>query len=119
MADLEGCSDRDRPLGFHWHAPDLVQELGLPPARDAALEAARASILMEAILAGEAGQSVSYSRNRNFYNALDRYHGYGLTYNYRTVLESVAELDAEGLIVDCRVPPVILVGKALSMRPET
>jgi hypothetical protein len=101
----DGCSDRDRPLGFHWHAPDLAGELGLPPAPDAALEAARASILIEAILGEQEGKAVSYSRNKDFYRAIDRYHGYGISYSYSTVLDSVAELAHHNLIEDHRVPP--------------
>jgi hypothetical protein len=105
MADDEGCRDRDRPLGFHFRAPDLARELGLPPARNAAYEAARASILLEAILAEQEGKAVSYSRNKDFYRAIDRYHGYGITYTYRTVLDSVAELAHHNLIEDHKVPP--------------
>jgi hypothetical protein len=106
MADFEDAyerSDRDRPLGFHWRVPDLAQQLGLSPARNAAFEAARSSILVEAMLANEAGQAVSYSRNKTFYAALDRYHG--TAYTYQTVLDSVADLADAGLIEDCRVKP--------------
>jgi hypothetical protein len=58
----DSSGDRDRPLSFHWSAPDLTRELGLPPARNAALEAARASILAEAVIGAETGKAVSYSQ---------------------------------------------------------
>jgi hypothetical protein len=95
--------DRDRPLSFHWSAPDLARKLGLPPARNAAVEAARASILAEAIIAAESGKSVSYSRNRDFHANSRRYRE--TAYSYATVLAAVAELDRAGIIIDRRVAP--------------
>jgi hypothetical protein len=94
--------ERDRAIGFHWHAPDLGHELGLPPARNTAFAATRASVLAEAILGFECGQSVSYSRNKNFYANSQRYRG--TSYSYRSMLGTIAEIGDAGLILDCRVP---------------
>jgi hypothetical protein len=93
----------DRPLSFHWQTPDFAHALGLPRAGNAALEAARASILAEAILAAEAGKAVSYSRNRNFYSSSRRYRGTAFT--YKTVLGAVADFHHQGLIIDRPVAP--------------
>jgi hypothetical protein len=107
MADeiesIHSSGDHDRPLGFHWQAPTLERELGLPSARNAALEAARAAILAEAILGAESGRAISYSRNRNFYASAQRYRG--TAYTYTTVLSAVAECDRHGFIIDRKVPP--------------
>jgi hypothetical protein len=92
--------DRDRPLTFDWHAPNIWRILGLPPARNAALERSMASVLACAILAVESGQRVSYCRNKNFYANSSRYRGTAFTYT--TVLSSIAALDAAGLIIDAR-----------------
>jgi len=79
----------------------------LPPSRNAASEMARSSILIEAILAEQAGKAVSYSRSKDFYRAIDRYHGYGIrdAFTYRNILDEVERLDRYGLIADHRVPP--------------
>jgi hypothetical protein len=94
---------RDQPLSFDWHAPNVGRMLGLPPARNAALEASMAAILASAILAADTGQRVSYSRNRNFYANGWRYRG--TSYTYTNVLSSIAALSAVGLIEDIRVSP--------------
>jgi hypothetical protein len=96
--DIE--NDRDRPLSFNWNAPNIGRLLGLPPARNAALEASRASILACAVLGYETGQRVSYSRRTNFYANSQRYRGTAFT--YVNVLETIAALDAAGWIVDAR-----------------
>jgi hypothetical protein len=95
--------DRDRPLSFHWHAPDLSRELGLPPARNAAHQAARSSILAEAIIGAETGQPTSYSRRKQFCSNGWRYRETAFTYS--TVMAGVADADNAGAIIDCRVPP--------------
>jgi hypothetical protein len=92
----------DRPLGFHWHAPDLSKELGLP-ALPKALEKVRASILAEAVLADEAGKWVSYSRNKNFYRNGRRYRG--TEFSYARVMNIVGALRIDGLIESFIVPP--------------
>jgi hypothetical protein len=102
FSDQEGSSDRDRPLTFHWQVPDLARELGLPPALNAAMEATRNAILAEAIIGHEAGQAVSYSRNKNFYRNGIRYRG--TAFNYNRVLNTRDQLQDAGLIEDCRVP---------------
>jgi hypothetical protein len=94
--------DRDRPLSFHWHVPELISLLGLPPVRNA-YEAARAAILAEAILAWESGQRVSYSARREFHSDGWRYRGTSFT--YATVLWAIADLNRAGWIADDRVPP--------------
>jgi hypothetical protein len=96
-------SDRDRPLSFHWHAPDLIDLLCLPRARSHGHELVRASILAEAILGWESARSVSYSRRKAFYSASRRYRGTAFT--YRNVLSVVAELARSGWIVNNRVAP--------------
>lgn len=50
----------------------------------------------------ECGQSVSYSRNKNFYANSQRYRG--TSYSYRSMLGTIAEIGDAGLILDCRVP---------------
>ena len=99
--DIE--NERDRPLSFDWHAPNLGLLLGLPPARNAALERSMSSVLACAILAVETGQRVSYSRRTNFYANSSRYRGTAFT--YVNVLSSIAALDAAGLIIDARSRP--------------
>jgi hypothetical protein len=89
---------RDRALGFHWRSNGLSEALGQDPA-DRALE----SLLTEACLAAEGDQSVSYSRRRDFYAGVGRYHGTG--WSYRNVLRAVTEAARLGLIRDYHVPP--------------
>lgn len=91
-------TERDRPPGFHWRSSGLSEALGLDPA-DRALE----SLLTEACLAAEDGCAVSYSRSKDFYAGIGRYHGTG--WSYRRVLRSAAEATRLGLIRDYRVPP--------------
>ncbi|MDI4236983.1 hypothetical protein OZ411_29655 [Bradyrhizobium sp. Arg237L] len=91
-------TERDRPPGFHWRLSGLSEALGLDPA-DRALE----SLLTEACLAAEDGCAVSYSRSKDFYAGIGRYHGTG--WSYRRVLRSAAEATRLGLIRDYRVPP--------------
>jgi len=47
------------------------------------------SILTEAVIAYEAGRSVSYSRRHGDYTGMGRYHGWKI-YTYRNVMEAVA-----------------------------
>jgi hypothetical protein len=100
------CTDeryRDRPLSFHWSAPDLTRELDLPPARNAAHFATRSSIVAEAIIGAETGRPTSYSRRWCFYSQGKRYRGTSFT--YATVMPGVAELDRADIIIDRRVSP--------------
>jgi hypothetical protein len=82
---------RDRPLSFHWQTVDFIQLLGLPAARNARQEVTVNAILVEAILAAEAGQRVSYSARRAFYGRGTRYRGTSFT--YATVMQAIALLD--------------------------
>jgi hypothetical protein len=99
----DSSGDRDRPLSFHWSAPDLARELGLPPARNVAFETVRASILAEAAMGAETEKAVSYSRRRQFYSNGKRYRD--TAYTYATVLPTIAELDRASIIIDRRVAP--------------
>jgi hypothetical protein len=58
--------DRDRPLSFHWHAPDLSRELGLPPARNAAHPRKPTSGVsyMEAVAPSASCQAIRPPRSR-------------------------------------------------------
>ena len=91
-------TEHDRPLGFHWRSSGLSEAFGLDPT-----DRARGSLLTEASLAAECGCSVSYSRSKDFYTGIDRYHG--TDWSYRRVLRCVAEAARLGLIRDYRVPP--------------
>lgn len=91
------ANDRDRPLTFYWRAPAWLDRLRLPPARPSRYAKAREAILLEAVIAHYAGcPNVSYSRRREFYAELTRYHGTAFT--YATVMSSVNELAKLGLI---------------------
>jgi hypothetical protein len=96
-------NSRDRPLSFDWRAPNIGRMLGLPSARNAALETSMMSILACAILAAETGQRVSYSRAKGFYANSSRYRG--TAYTYVSVLAAIAALNAAGLILDARARP--------------
>jgi hypothetical protein len=103
QSQLPRGSTRDRPLSFHWSAPNLSAQLGLRPPKSDHYDATRKAILAEAVLAAEAGQRVSYSRRRGFYSEGKRYRG--TSYTYANVIPAVAELERSGWIVDCRVSP--------------
>ena len=81
----------DRPLGFHWHTPNLPYA----PAYN--------SIITEAVQAAEEGKSVSYSRNKNFYRDTARYRG--TAYTYDTVLSAVADGVRGGWLEEWRQRP--------------
>jgi hypothetical protein len=57
---------RDHPLSCNWRPIDLVQVLGLPPAKSKAAVVARAQIIAEAFVVGRADPNawISYSRRR-------------------------------------------------------
>jgi hypothetical protein len=93
--------ERDRPLGFHWHTTDFARHLGVSHGNNA-LQRTIDAILAEAILGAEAGQRVSYSRNKSYYIAR-RY--LGTSYTYTTVTDGVELLKQAGLITDHRVRP--------------
>ena len=84
--------ERDRPLSFHWRTIDFarIHALGVPHQKDKDRNAARNAILTEAILAHDEGRWVSYSRRKEFYAGLRRYHG--TAYTYATVTAAIDEL---------------------------
>jgi hypothetical protein len=94
---------RDRPFSGHWRAPELVAQLNLKPARNAALDAMRSAAIAEAIIAAERGQAVSYSRDKAFYLRARRYFSTDVAFT--TVPPAVDELAASGAIISHRVPP--------------
>jgi len=106
---------RDKPLTLNW-APierDAYDCLKLPDLSPLQIRA-RTQIITELLVAGN--RSVSYSRNRNHYCALQRY--YPETYSYRAIVPAVDQLDAWGLIEhDKRIPG----GRGLQsrLRPST
>ena len=106
---------RDKPLTLNW-VPierDAYDCLKLPDLSPLQIRA-RTQIITELLVAGN--RSVSYSRNRNHYCALQRY--YPETYSYRAIVPAVDQLDAWGLIEhDKRIPG----GRGLQsrLRPST
>jgi hypothetical protein len=99
---------RDRSLCFHWKAvdnADWIKSLDLPIPRNVKHAEARASILLEALIANRVapGQWVSYSRRKEWWSAGTRYRG--TSYTYATVLPAVDELAALGLLEHDRKPP--------------
>jgi hypothetical protein len=97
---------RDRPLCFHWKAVDIdwIKSLDLPIPRNVKHAEARASILLEALIANRVapGQWVSYSRRKEWWSNGTRYRG--TSYSYATVLPAVDELAAVGLLDHDRKP---------------
>jgi hypothetical protein len=101
---------RDRPLCFHWKAVDnnWVKSLDLPLSRNLKHAEARASVLLEALIANRVapGQWVSYSRRKEWWSTGTHYRG--ASYSYATVLPAVDELAAMGLFEHDRKPPANL-----------
>jgi hypothetical protein len=76
---------------------EIIAALGLPRTRSAKHAAARNAIITEAYIAGLLPQWVSYSRNKAFWDpGLQHYHGTAFTYD--TVVPTVDELVALGLL---------------------
>src|SRR5918994_6041174 len=96
---------RDLPLGFHWSTIDYdrIHALGVPHHGDRHRNRARNSLLTEAVLAHEAGRWVSYSRRKEHYVGLWRYHG--AAYSYANVVSSVDEGERLGLLEIWRSSP--------------
>jgi hypothetical protein len=93
---------RDKPLTLNW-APverDAYDCLGLPGLGRLAMKA-RAQIITEVLVAGD--RSISYSRNKNFYNDSQRY--YRPTYSYRAIIPAIDQLAAAGIIEHEKMPP--------------
>lgn len=95
---------RDRPLGFHWSMNyELLEPLDISPAKNDAELACRNAIISELLIAAETGQSVSYSRRKNFYSEAHRY--LGTEYTYARVIRAVDDLADAGLVMLCNAPP--------------
>jgi hypothetical protein len=95
---------RDRPLGYRWTVNrDIIRRLDVKETGNRNFDASVRSILTEAVLAHEAGKWVSYSRRKQFYARLDRYHG--AAYTYANVLGGVAEGVRLGLLEENRALP--------------
>lgn len=81
----------DRLLSFHWCTIDFdrIQALGLDRHANKQQNAARNSILTEAMLAYDERRWVSYSRRKAFYVGAKRYHETG--YTYASILSAINE----------------------------
>lgn len=95
----------DRPLSFHWRTInfDRIQALGLDRHASKQLNAARNSILTEAMLAHDERRWVSYSRRKAFYVGAKRYHGTG--YTYAAIFSAINEALRLELIEEERAVP--------------
>ena len=102
------CEDRDHPLTFHWRpvSPNAYEGLHLPPANSKAMAIARVQIITEAFVLGRANpdQWLSYSRRKKFY-AEHRGRYWPRTYTYSTVVPTVDQLAALGLLENEIMPP--------------
>lgn len=105
--DIKGKLGPDRPLGFHWRAVDndWIKSIGLPPPRNRKHAEARASVLLEALIANlvAPGQWVSYSRRKEWWSNGTRYRD--TSYSYATLPPAVDDLGAFGLLEHDRKPP--------------
>ena len=107
---------KDRPLSFHWRAPpDWLDSIYLPSSKSQCHTEARASILLEAVLAaGEGFRAVSYSRRREFYAHRRRYQGTAFT--FATVVQTVDELADLGLVENQIAPGLGPCGRQSTFR---
>jgi hypothetical protein len=97
-------TERDHFLSFSWTVEEeLIRAIGVPLDKHKGNNAARNSILTEAMIAQEIGRSVSYSRRTNFYTALGNY--YSPHYTYQNVRDVIDELLSLGLIEELRARP--------------
>lgn len=103
-ADDIVVAGRDRPLDFHWRVPTAAAaRTGWQASGDRQTDAAMLSVMAALVLAGRAGEWVSYSRRREWYRGAGRYHG--LAYTYDRILGAVDELLALGLVEEQRARP--------------
>jgi hypothetical protein len=97
----------DRPLGFHWKAvdSDWVKSLNLSASRNRKHDQARASVLLEALIADKVapGQFVSYSRRKEWWSNGTRYRD--TAYTYATIIPAIDDLTRWGLLEHDRKPP--------------
>lgn len=97
-------TERDHFLSFSWTVEEeLIRAIGVPLDKHKGKNAARNSILTEAMIAQEIGRSVSYSRRSNFYTALG--NAYSPDYTYANVKHVIEELLSLGLIEELRARP--------------
>ena len=100
--------DRDYPLTFDWRpvSPNAFEGLHLPPAGSKALAIARVQIITVAFVVGRVDpkQWLSYSRRKEFY-AERRGRYWPETYTYSTVVPTVDQLTALGLLENEIMPP--------------
>ena len=77
---------RDRALKFHRHTidADLIYSLGVSPDKNWKRNAALNSLLTEAALYSAEGKRVSYSRRREYYVDVRRYHNVLITWTSST-----------------------------------
>ena len=100
-------SKRDRALCYHWKAndSDWVKSLDLPAPRNRKHDQARASVLLEALIADRVApeQFVSYSRRKEWWGTGTRYRD--TAYTYATVIPAIDDLTRWGLLEHDRKPP--------------
>ena len=100
-------SKRDRALCCHWKAndSDWVKSLNLPAPRNRKHDQARASVLLEALIADRVApeQFVSYSRRKEWWGTGTRYRD--TAYTYATVIPAIDDLTRWGLLEHDRKPP--------------
>lgn len=75
------AGERDRPLSFHWKVDkDAVARTGYQLTGVDDDDRCMRSMMADLVLAGRAGEWVSYSRNQDFYRASGRYAGIPYAY---------------------------------------
>ena len=101
------AEERDKPLSFHWKLldPTWLDNLSLPAARSNKETAARASVLIEALIVARAEPTrwISYSRRRGFYARQQRY--FGTAYTFATVPPVIDQLAFCGFLEHDKKPP--------------
>lgn len=94
----------DRPLDYHWSvSADAAARTGWKASGDRLYDGSMRAIMAAAVLAGRAGDWVSYSRRKSWYKAKARYQG--LAYSYARIIGCVDELLSLGLIEEERARP--------------
>ncbi len=104
--DDEGSfKPRDKPLSFHWRAPEFdCRDIGLPKPKSRKHELAQQSIVLDLALEAQGqDREISYSRRHDWWSETRRYRGGA--YTYSTVVSSIDALAAEGLVVSSRAAP--------------
>lgn len=97
-------AERDRPLTFHWKVDrEAVARTGYQLIGVDDDDRCMRSMMADLVLAGRAGECVSYSRNSNYYRDPGRYCG--ISYAYGRIKICVEILLQLGLIEDERAKP--------------